>query len=74
MGRLFYTVNNEYYDDYNPAFEFTNLVAIYYGLIDKYGDVRWSPDYTSFAYGANAYDVAESLGIELDDEDDEEYN
>lgn len=68
---FFYTVHNEYYEDYNPSYGFTSLVARYYGIVDKCGDVSWSPDYTSFAYGANAYDVAESLGIELDDEDED---
>lgn len=68
----FFTVWNEYYEEGNPAWEFTKLVALYYGLVDTCGDRSWSPEYESYSYGSNAYDVAESLGIELGEEYEDE--
>lgn len=58
-----YTVWNEYYEGYGPASELLVLIGRYYDIDGFY---TWG---TNFAYGTNADEVAEELGLELHDED-----
>lgn len=57
----FYTVWNEYYEEYNPAYEFGKAIAVYYrGVEDEY-DEFYSSSYQMYSSGANAVEVLEEI-------------
>jgi hypothetical protein len=63
---MLYTVSNEHASDYNPAWQLNDFIGRYYGLGYFYA--------SSYKFGishANADDVADELGIELADEEEE---
>lgn len=68
VGNEFFTLWNEYYEDYSAATEFLCFIDGYYGTEDFYAD-----GYETFG-SANRYEVAEELGIELSDVVDDDYD
>lgn len=67
-GNTFYTIWNEYYDDYNPASNFMEIIERYYGLEGRGFDIVTSAEIVDYiGEGVNAEDIAEQLGIELID-------
>lgn len=65
---VFYTVRNEHYEDYCPESALDEFINRYYDL----GEDFYITGMESFAHGANAYEVASALGIELSYDDDED--
>ena len=61
-GGDFVLIHNEYYDGYNPHHEFFEFINRYYGLSEE--DEIYMYDF-SIPGGANADDVADDLGVEL---------
>lgn len=56
---MFYVCENELYEDYNASGQVFNFLSLYFGVPDLY------VEYEEALYGANAYEVAEKLKIDL---------
>lgn len=64
---MFYVGENEYYEDYNAEWEVFKFLSLYFGVPPLYIKCEKA------LYGANAYEVAEKLKIDLPLEDDDFY-
>ena len=65
-GDTFVVLWNEYYEEYNPEAEFIDFLERYLGLEDVWFGVSMGDMITG---GASADEVAETLGVELADEE-----
>lgn len=68
-GGKFFTVYNEYFEDYDPFSNFSSLVRRYYDILDEdwYFPFKIWED---FGYGVTDDDVAHKLGLELSEDED----
>lgn len=64
---MFYVGENEYYEDYNAEGEVFKFLSLYFGIRYLYLECGKA------LYGANAYEVAEKLKIDLPPEVDDFY-
>jgi hypothetical protein len=63
-------MNVEYWDEYNSYFELMRFIEGIYGIKTGY-EVVSGAELRKVTHGANADEVAEELGVELPDEDEE---